>query len=197
MFGSGINTDTQIGFHKHGGATNRPMELLIYPAPINLPKSDADPERKIEIRKCSAGRAHLLAISEDNIVYALGNNAYGQCGRTIVQDELYAGREYVHTIENCNGMDDKIIDIHCGQDHSLFLTNAGHVYSCGWGADGQTGLGHYRSVGEITRVLGDIASENIVKIAGTVDCVLALNGMSFKIEFFVLHRYLIRIYFKR
>lgn len=27
----------------------------------------------------------------------------------------------------------------CGQDHSLFLTDKGEVYSCGWGADGQTG----------------------------------------------------------
>lgn len=29
----------------------------------------------------------------------------------------------------------------CGQDHSLFLTDKGEVYSCGWGADGQTGRG--------------------------------------------------------
>ncbi|KAM9538774.1 RCC1-like G exchanging factor-like protein [Salvelinus alpinus] len=28
----------------------------------------------------------------------------------------------------------------CGQDHSLFLTETGKVYACGWGADGQTGL---------------------------------------------------------
>lgn len=27
----------------------------------------------------------------------------------------------------------------CGQDHSLFLTDTGKVFSCGWGADGQTG----------------------------------------------------------
>ena len=27
----------------------------------------------------------------------------------------------------------------CGQDHSLFLTETGKVYACGWGADGQTG----------------------------------------------------------
>ena len=27
----------------------------------------------------------------------------------------------------------------CGQDHSLFLTETGKVFACGWGADGQTG----------------------------------------------------------
>lgn len=184
LFGTGINTDTQIGFHKHGGELNRPMEVLIYPAPIVLPKSPTNPNKKIQIRKCSAGRAHLLAISDDNIVYSMGNNAYGQCGRSIVQDELYAGREYIHTIENFSA-NDKIVDIHCGQDHSLFLTSDGKVYACGWGADGQTGLGHYRSVGELTRVMGDIATENIVKVAGTVDCVLALNGTFYQTVFLI------------
>lgn len=29
--------------------------------------------------------------------------------------------------------------VSCGQDHSLFLTESGKVFACGWGADGQTG----------------------------------------------------------
>ncbi|ERE74907.1 putative Williams-Beuren syndrome chromosomal region 16 protein like protein, partial [Cricetulus griseus] len=37
---------------------------------------------------------------------------------------------------------DKSKQVVCGQDHSLFLTNKGEVYSCGWGADGQTEEGH-------------------------------------------------------
>lgn len=172
LFGSGINTDTQIGFHKHGGATNKPLELLIYPAPIQLPKVDG--EDKIQIRKVAAGRAHLLALSENRILYALGNNAYGQCGRPIVPDERHTGIEYIHRIANCDG--NAIADIHCGQDHSLMVTKDGQVYACGWAADGQTGLGHYGATGTVTRVMGDIATERIVKVAGTVDCVLALNG---------------------
>lgn len=27
----------------------------------------------------------------------------------------------------------------CGLDHTLLLTHDGDVWSCGWGADGQTG----------------------------------------------------------
>lgn len=32
------------------------------------------------------------------------------------------------------------LQVVCGQDHSLFRTELGEVYACGWGADGQTGL---------------------------------------------------------
>jgi len=32
------------------------------------------------------------------------------------------------------------VQVVCGQDHTLFLTEDGQVYSCGLGADGQTGM---------------------------------------------------------
>lgn len=59
---------------------------------------------------------------------------------------------------------------------SLFITQAGKVYSCGWGADGQTGLGHYNNESEPTVIEGDIKGEKIVKVVSSADCVLALNG---------------------
>lgn len=59
---------------------------------------------------------------------------------------------------------------------SLFITEQGHVYSCGWGADGQLGLGHYQTEWKPTQVGGDILSERIVKVVGSGDCVLALSG---------------------
>ena len=31
------------------------------------------------------------------------------------------------------------LQVVCGQDHTMFLTDDGEVYSCGLGADGQTG----------------------------------------------------------
>jgi RCC1-like G exchanging factor-like protein len=58
----------------------------------------------------------------------------------------------------------------------LFVTESGKVYACGWGADGQTGLGTFENRGPPAAVKGDITSEKIVKVASTVDCVLALNG---------------------
>lgn len=62
---------------------------------------------------------------------------------------------------------------------SLFITESGKVYACGWGADGQTGLGNYDNQSIPAAVKGDITSEKIVKVASSGDCVLALNGMSY------------------
>lgn len=62
---------------------------------------------------------------------------------------------------------------------SLFITKTGKVYSCGWGADGQTGLGHYKNESRPTIVEGDIKGETIVKVVSSADCVLALNGKLF------------------
>lgn len=60
--------------------------------------------------------------------------------------------------------------------YSIAITEDGCVYACGWGADGQTGLGHYENVSKFTRVQGDIANERIVKVAGRCDFVIALSG---------------------
>ena len=62
---------------------------------------------------------------------------------------------------------------------SLFITQTGKVYACGWGADGQTGLGHYNNESQPTIVEGDIKDEKIVKVVSSADCVLALNGKLF------------------
>lgn len=58
----------------------------------------------------------------------------------------------------------------------MVITEKGEVYAFGWGADGQTGLAHYRNEHRPSLVKGDIAGENIVKLACTADCVLALSG---------------------
>lgn len=58
----------------------------------------------------------------------------------------------------------------------MAVTEDGAVYSCGWGADGQTGLESYDNCTTFTRIKGDIENERIVKISSRSDCVLAVNG---------------------
>lgn len=108
----------------------------------------------------------------------MGNNAFGQCGRPIIEGEQYSGNQLIHRVDSKTFLDDgdSVKDVVCGQDHSLLLTEKGNVFSCGWSADGQTGLGHYNSIGEWSKVVGEVVNEKIVKIASKVDCVLALNG---------------------
>lgn len=69
---------------------------------------------------------------------------------------------------------------------SIAVTEDGGVYSCGWGADGQTGLGHYNNVSEFTRLQGDIADERIVQVSGRCDFVIALNGTWYRANILLL-----------
>ncbi|RWS22394.1 Williams-Beuren syndrome chromosomal region 16 protein-like protein, partial [Leptotrombidium deliense] len=165
LFGCGINTDSQLGYQE--SVNKKVLSVVINPAPIHLPIYDAG----VTVKKVACGRSHTICLTSKNDCN-LGNNAYGQCGRPIIEKEVYRGSRKVHQIL---GISEKIAQIICGQDHTLFLTEEGNVYSCGWGADGQTGLGHFNNVGIPTRVKGDIEGEKIVSLSSTGDSVLACN----------------------
>eukprot|EP00096_Caligus_rogercresseyi_P012578 TRINITY_DN5311_c0_g1_i1.p1 TRINITY_DN5311_c0_g1~~TRINITY_DN5311_c0_g1_i1.p1 ORF type:complete len:472 (-),score=56.17 TRINITY_DN5311_c0_g1_i1:18-1433(-) len=167
VLGTGLNKDGQIGHHlnKEGKA----MEVLVQPTRLELPH-DA------KISRVSCGRAHSLILSRDGTVFSLGNNAYGQCGRPIILEEDYSANKGIHALRRETSFGGDVIrHIYTGQDHSLFLSEEGRLYSCGWSADGQTGLEHYNNQESVALVQGDIKGERIVKVACAADCVLALN----------------------
>ncbi|XP_050432299.1 RCC1-like G exchanging factor-like protein [Adelges cooleyi] len=165
LFGCGLNTDSQIGYHDP--RRGHPLGMVLANVPIQILFKNSN----TRIKAVAAGRAHTLVLTNTEGVYALGNNSYGQCGRNIVENEDYSKLREANNIV----LPEDISKIVCGQDHSLFLTKTGKVYSCGWSADGQTGLGHYKNESRPTLVEGDIKCENIVKIVSSADCVLALN----------------------
>lgn len=109
LFGTGLNTDSQIGYHDpHRG---HPLEVLLIPAPMSVPFKNL----ATKVTELSAGRAHLLVLTDKEGVFALGDNSYGQCGRKIIKDEDYFKSAYVHNIRRLNG--ENIKSIQCGQDH--------------------------------------------------------------------------------
>jgi len=164
LCGTGVNQSGQIGFHK--GQRGKPLEVLVSPTSIDLPLGEGE-----VVTKVAAGRAHSLVLTNKGSVLSLGNNAYGQCGRPVIEQENYFLNRVVHRLR----APEVVTDATCGQDHTILRTQTGKLWSCGWGADGQTGLGHYNNQGEISEVLGDISGENIVKVACAGDCVLALS----------------------
>ncbi|CAG9771794.1 unnamed protein product [Ceutorhynchus assimilis] len=167
LYGTGINSDSQLGLHEI--RKDHPLEIIFYPQPISLPIRYPETTK---ILKLAAGRAHLLVLTDEG-VFLLGNNAYGQCGRKIIPNEDYIKSNVINHLDKIDGKN--IVDVECGQDHSLLLAEDGSVYTCGWGADGQTGLGHFKSTENFSKVEGDIQGEKIVQLACKSDFVLALN----------------------
>ncbi|KAM6242312.1 RCC1-like G exchanging factor-like protein [Porphyrio hochstetteri] len=106
-------------------------------------------------------------------IFTMGNNSYGQCGRKVVEDEIYSESYLIHQLRE---FDSRVVQVVCGQDHSLFRTKKGAVYACGWGADGQTGLGHYNITSVPTKLRGDIAGVNIIQVSSYGDCCLAVSA---------------------
>ena len=164
VFGFGLNNFSQIGYHT--STPNNPLEVVTTPSPIHI-------LTKFPIDKVACGRSHSVLIDTNHQVFTLGANSFGQCGRTIIEDEEYFGSQVVTCLNDA--LPQSISQIVCGQDHSFFLTQDGQLFSCGWGADGQTGLGHYNNQDTPALVKGDIHKEKIVKISSASDTVLAIN----------------------
>ncbi|KAG8587449.1 hypothetical protein GDO81_005664 [Engystomops pustulosus] len=106
-------------------------------------------------------------------IFSIGNNSYGQCARKIVEGEIYSESQLIHRV---NRFESRVVQVECGQDHSLFRTEQGEVYSCGWGADGQTGLGHYNVSSKPMKLSGDLAGVNVVQVATYGDSCLAVSS---------------------
>jgi hypothetical protein len=88
---------------------------------------------------------------------------------------VYFGNPLIHRVDSDYFNNSNVTDVVCGQDHTIFITENGSLYGCGWGADGQTGLGHYNNQHLPNLLEGDIKGEKIVKVSSVGDCVLALN----------------------
>ncbi|XP_030895575.1 RCC1-like G exchanging factor-like protein [Leptonychotes weddellii] len=170
VWGMGLNKDSQLGFQRSRKDKTRGYEYVLEPSPVPLP---LDRPQETQVLQVSCGRAHSLILTDREGVFSMGNNSYGQCGRNVVENEIYSESHKVNRMQDFDG---QVVQVVCGQDHSLFLTDKGEVYSCGWGADGQTGLGHYRITSVPTKLAGDLAGVHVVQVATHGDCCLAVSA---------------------
>ncbi|XP_051903161.1 RCC1-like G exchanging factor-like protein [Hippocampus zosterae] len=170
LWGAGLNKDSQLGFQRTQRSRHHSYDYVLEPSPVQLPLREP---QKTRVTQVSCGRAHTLVLTDREGVFSMGNNAYGQCGRHIVEDEAYGASHVIHKME---GVDGRVVQVACGQDHSLLLTEAGRVYACGWGADGQTGLGHHKVCPTPTEVLGELSGVKVQQVSTYADCSLAVSA---------------------
>uniref|UniRef100_A0A672SIJ3 Williams-Beuren syndrome chromosomal region 16 protein-like n=1 Tax=Sinocyclocheilus grahami TaxID=75366 RepID=A0A672SIJ3_SINGR len=161
LWGMGLKKDSQLGFQRTQHDRYKSYDYVLEASPVSLPLVNPQETRVLQV---SCGRAHSLVLTDSEGVFSMGNNAYGQRGRKIVEDEVYRFvlQQYKSSVA-------------CGQDHSLFLTDRGSVNACGWGADGQTGLGYHNKASCPVPVGGDLAGVKVQQVATYGDCSLAVS----------------------
>jgi alpha-tubulin suppressor-like RCC1 family protein len=81
------------------------------------------------------GWHHIIARTYDGKVYCWGYNGDGVLGNGKEDKEIYKPEL------NRYLSDKNVIDICCGERHTLVLTNCGEVYAWGYNFDGQIGNG--------------------------------------------------------
>ncbi|XP_026467711.1 serine/threonine-protein kinase Nek8-like [Ctenocephalides felis] len=127
--------------------------------PIPLPAA-------IQIKAVSVSTTHFILVTEDGMCYSWGKNSYGQLGH----GETSTWNQYPHIVKAFDSL--KINNACAGCDFSIFLTNTGHLYSCGSGSFGCLGLGDPQNY-----VLPTLINlENIVIIKNGPHHVVALDN---------------------
>ena len=120
VFAWGLNNYGQLGVGDRENRSEPQAIHLIYPNTI--------------FTRLEGGEHHSLALDRDGQVYGFGRGHYGQLGLGNEEDSLIPRR-----IETLSGK--SIIQIACGDHHSLALSKSGELYSWGYGEMLQLGNG--------------------------------------------------------
>lgn len=106
-----------------------------------IPKK-IDSLQGVFITQLACGDSHSMALSKDGSVYAWGEATFGQLGLEDIRDlpKNSDNKPYQpYPVKVTALSNKKIIDISCGELHTLSLTESGTLYSFGGNTCGQLG----------------------------------------------------------
>ncbi|OMJ24018.1 Williams-Beuren syndrome chromosomal region 16 protein-like protein [Smittium culicis] len=176
IFGFGLNRSYQLGY-KSGDITQIKYKI----------------NGKVE--QISCGREHsLILATESQILYACGNNSYGQLGvlnpgikTGKSDDDFRLGSKHelveVKSVELAIAKTDSIRQIKCGLDHSVILTDSGKVFCFGWNNDGQLGNSKFEnsSMFSATNEIGGLDSEKDCSSISDLSLIASVAGLNGKL----------------
>ncbi|KAG5680923.1 hypothetical protein PVAND_010399 [Polypedilum vanderplanki] len=88
-----------------------------------------------DAKKIAGGQHHTIVLTNDNQVYSIGRKEYGRLGLGDVQDDV-AELTHITALK-----DKKIVDISCGAENTLALSEDGKLYVFGSGTSSTLGTG--------------------------------------------------------
>ena len=115
------------GSGKDGRCGNQSEEGFQTPTEINI---YSDKYAKIYFTKLSCGYHHSAAISAKGRLYTWGRGIFGQLGHNDTENK------FIPTLVKNLSVKMPIRQVACGWQHTMCLTQAGKVYSWGYGEEG-------------------------------------------------------------
>ena len=119
-YAGGANDNGQCGVGQ--------VASLFSPSSVNF-----DEYYKPKVKLASAGSSHTAFVDDIGRLFMVGNNDKGQLGIGSTNSE--SRPFYVTRIP------DKVVDVACGTEHTLVLTEKGDVFAMGSNSKGQLGTG--------------------------------------------------------
>lgn len=165
LYSWGYNYSGQLGNLQSGNSTNS-----------NVPVAVNDVFNGKKIISIANGENHTLVLTSDSLVYAWGNNFYGQLGNsTFVNSNMPILINYGALAGK------KIVAIAAGSFHSLALANDGTIYAWGSNNYGQLGNGNntLSNIPVAVNQTGVLIGKKIIAIsAGSVHSLALANDGS-------------------
>jgi alpha-tubulin suppressor-like RCC1 family protein len=139
-----------------GGSSDKSSEVLVVKDPRELRTAGGQ-----TVLSAGAGHQHSCTVTSNGQMYSFGAGGHGQLMTGQLVDEHVPVRIRITTREEEEGADAEeeeggqkdrgagvevqVRQVACGGGHTCFLSSRGEVYSAGFNARGQLGLGHCRS----------------------------------------------------
>jgi len=165
VFSWGSDLNGQLGLGLMGGNSN-----TLQPTPKYCTYG-------ITIKEIACGEDHSAFITQDNFLYSIGNNQYGQLGIGDSSVKFKNSPTLVETFVN-NEEAKGVLSVACGNGHTIISSLTGHVYSWGDSRNGALGLGSVAAnqYSPLKVSFEGAESPNIVQISAGKSHSLALDG---------------------
>ncbi len=130
-----------VGFNNYGQLGDGSTSTRDLPVVINVPTS-------YRIRSICTGSTHSLAVDEFGVVFGWGNNVQYQLGLT---GSSFANPTAIVTTSTTGVLlyNQSVVQVACGNYHSLALTRNGTIWTWGQNTNGQLGTFHIGETGLI------------------------------------------------